>query len=76
MSAVLKKIIPEGGSYLHNGCDFKRNATAHLKTSFIGLSITVPVTDGKLDLGPYQRIYYNEYDGSRKKEFLVKIIGE
>ncbi len=60
--------------YQHNG--FEDNADAHLKRTVMGREVTVAVTGGKLDFGPWERIFYGEFDGKRKKRVLVKIIGE
>ena len=72
----LEKIAPEKpySQYRHNG--FEDNADAHLKRSVMGREVVVAVTDGKLDFGPWERIFYGEFDGKRKKRVLVKIIGE
>jgi secondary thiamine-phosphate synthase enzyme len=60
--------------YRHNvGED---NADAHLKRQIMGREVVVAVTDGKLDLGPWEQIFYGEFDGKRRKRVLVKIIGE
>ena len=72
----LEKLAPEKpySQYRHNG--FEDNADAHLKRSVMGREVVVAVTDGKLDFGPWERIFYGEFDGKRKKRVLVKIIGE
>ena len=72
----LEKIAPEKpySQYQHNG--FEDNADAHLKRSVMGREVVVAVTEGKLDFGPWERIFYGEFDGKRKKRVLVKIIGE
>ena len=72
----LEKLAPEKpySQYQHNG--FEDNADAHLKRSVMGREVVVAVTDGKLDFGPWERIFYGEFDGKRKKRVLVKIIGE
>jgi len=72
----LEKLAPEKpySQYQHNG--FEDNADAHLKRSVMGREVIVAVTDGKLDFGPWERIFYGEFDGKRKKRVLVKIIGE
>lgn len=72
---VLKKIVPSGDNYVHDGADPKKNADAHLKATLASHHIIVPVTAGQLDLGLYQTIYYAEFDGMREKEILVKVIG-
>jgi len=72
----LEKLAPEKpyDQYRHNG--FEDNADAHLKRTVMGREVVVAVTDGKLDFGPWERIFYGEFDGRRKKRVLVKIIGE
>lgn len=61
--------------YLHNRTG-EDNADAHLKRQVMGREVVVAVTDGRLDFGPWERIFYGEFDGGRKKRALVKIIGE
>jgi len=72
----LEKLAPEKpySQYKHNG--FEDNADAHLKRTIMGREVVVAVTDGELDFGPWERIFYGEFDGKRKKRVLVKIIGE
>ncbi len=72
----LEKLAPEKpySQYKHNG--FEDNADAHLKRTIMGREVTVAVTDGQLDFGPWEQIFYGEFDGKRKKRVLVKIIGE
>ena len=72
----LEKLAPEKphSQYQHNG--FEDNADAHLKRSVMGREVVAAVTDGKLDFGPWEQIFYGEFDGKRKKRVLVKIIGE
>jgi secondary thiamine-phosphate synthase enzyme len=60
--------------YRHNGVE--DNADAHLKRQIMGREVTVAVTEGHLDLGPWEQIFYGEFDGKRRKRVLVKIIGE
>ena len=61
--------------YLHNRTG-EDNADAHLKRQVMGREVVVAVTDGKLDFGPWERIFYGEFDGRRRKRVLVKIVGE
>ena len=61
--------------YRHNRTG-EDNADAHLKRQIMGREVTVAITDGRLDFGPWEQIYYAEFDGRRKKRVLVKIIGE
>ena len=72
----LEKLAPEKPylQYRHNG--FEDNADAHLKRSVMGREVVVAVTDGKLDFGPWEQIFYGEFDGKRRKRVLVKIVGE
>jgi secondary thiamine-phosphate synthase enzyme len=72
----LEKLAPEKpySQYAHNG--FEDNADAHLKRTVMGREVVVAVTDGELDFGPWEAIFYGEFDGKRKKRVLVKIIGE
>jgi secondary thiamine-phosphate synthase enzyme len=72
----LEKLAPEKpySRYRHNG--FEDNADAHLKRTIMGREVVIAITDGKLDLGPWEQIFYGEFDGKRKKRVLVKIIGE
>lgn len=72
----LEKLAPEKpySQYKHNG--YGDNADAHLKRSVMGREVVVAVTDGKFDFGPWEQIFYGEFDGKRKKRVLVKIIGE
>jgi len=72
----LEKLAPEKpySQYKHNG--FEDNADAHLKRQIMGREVVVAVTNGRLDLGPWEQIFYGEFDGKRPKRVLVKIIGE
>ena len=72
----LEKLAPEQphSQYQHNG--FEDNADAHLKRQVMGREVVVAITDGKLDFGPWEQIFYGEFDGKRNKRVLVKIIGE
>lgn len=72
----LEQLAPEKphSRYAHNG--FEDNADAHLKRTVMGREVVVAVTNGRLDFGPWERIFYGEFDGKRKKRVLVKIIGE
>jgi len=74
--AWLEKLAPEKpySQYRHNG--FEDNADAHLKRTIMGREVVVAVTNGRLDFGPWEQIFYGEFDGKRKKRVLIKIIGE
>jgi secondary thiamine-phosphate synthase enzyme len=63
------------GQYRHNDTG-EDNADAHLKRQVMGREVVVAVTDGRLDFGPWEQIFYGEFDGRRRKRVLVKIIGE
>ena len=72
----LEKLAPEKpyDQYNHNG--YEDNADAHLKRTIMGREVVVAITDGRLDFGPWEQIFYYELDGLRKKRVLVKIVGE
>ena len=72
----LEKLAPEKpySQYRHNG--YEDNADAHLKRSIMGREVVVAITEAKLDFGPWEQIFYGEFDGKRKKRVLVKIIGD
>lgn len=72
----LEKLAPEKpySQYDHNGAE--DNADAHLKRSIMGREVVVAVTAGRLDFGPWEQLFYGEFDGRRRKRVLVKIVGE
>jgi len=72
----LEKLAPHApvSLYRHNG--YEDNADAHMKRQIMGREVVVAVTEGKLDFGTWERIFYGEFDGRRKKRVLVKIIGQ
>ncbi len=72
----LERLAPEKpyDQYDHNG--FEDNADAHIKRTIMGREVVVAVTNGTLDFGPWEQIFYGEFDGKRRKRVLVKIIGE
>ncbi len=74
--AVLARLIPQGAGYRHDTADPKENADAHLRAVLAGHHVTLPVSEGRPDLGTYQTIYYAEFDGMRDKEIQVKVLGE
>jgi secondary thiamine-phosphate synthase enzyme len=76
MEVWLEKLAPEKpySQYLHNS--FEDNADAHLKRTIMGREVVVAITNGKLDFGPWEQIFYGEFDGKRNKRVLVKIIGD
>lgn len=73
----LEKLAPHApvDQYRHNDTG-EDNADAHLKRQIMGREVVVAITDGKLDFGPWEQIFYGEFDGRRKKRALIKIIGE
>jgi thiamine phosphate synthase YjbQ (UPF0047 family) len=72
---VTRELLPDGGDYRHHrgGED---NGDAHLKNMLVHHQVIVPVTDGRLDLGPWQAIFYAEFDGQRSKRLIIKVLGE
>jgi len=74
--AWLEKLAPEKpySQYKHNGNE--NNADAHLKRTVMGREVVVAITGGKLDFGPWEQIFYGEFDGNRRKRVLIKVIGE
>lgn len=71
----LEKLAPSGVNYRHHRTG-ETNGDAHLKNLLMHHEVIVPVTAGKLDFGPWQQIYYAEFDGQRKKRVVIKIIGD
>ncbi|MCK5732316.1 MAG: secondary thiamine-phosphate synthase enzyme YjbQ [Tenericutes bacterium] len=72
----LERIAPEQphSQYFHNG--YEDNADAHIKRQLFGREVVCALTNGKLDFGPWEQIFYGEFDGKRNKRVLIKIIGE
>ena len=70
----LQKLAPQGPDYRHHRTG-EDNGDAHLKSLLIHHQVIVPITEGKLDLGPWQRIFYAEFDGGRRKRVIVKVMG-
>ncbi len=72
---VAEALLPEGGDYRHHrgGED---NGDAHLKNLLVHHQAILPVTEGRLDLGPWQQVFYCEFDGRRSKRLVIKVIGE
>lgn len=70
---LMKKILPNESQYK---VDYSSAGAAHMKQMLLGASVTVPITDGRLELGPRQYIMYGDFDGCREKTVIVKIIGE
>ena len=72
---VARALLPDGGDYRHHrgGED---NGDAHLKNLLVHHQVIVPVTNGRLDLGPWQAVFYCEFDGGRSKRLIIKVLGE
>ena len=71
----LETLAPAGRDYRHHQTG-EDNADAHLKRTLMGHQVTLPITKGKLDLGPWEQVFYAEFDGRRRKRVVVKVIGE
>lgn len=71
----LEKIAPFDPNYRHHGTG-ETNGDAHLKSLLVHHEVIVPITEGRLDLGPWQQIYYAEFDGRRRKRLVIKVMGE
>jgi secondary thiamine-phosphate synthase enzyme len=72
---LLERLAPSGRDYQHHRTG-EDNGDAHLKRTIIGHQALLPVTKGTLDLGPWEQVFYAEFDGKRKKRVVVKILGE
>jgi len=72
---MLEEVAPFGLDYYHHRTG-EDNGDAHLKSILVHHQVILPVTDGKLDLGPWQQVYYAEFDGQRRKKVIIKIMGE
>ena len=75
-SAWLEKLAPDDKAKYKHNLTGEDNADAHLKRTIMGREVVVAITNGKLDFGPWEQIFYGEFDGQRKKRVLIKIIGE
>jgi len=71
----LERLAPHEAPYRHNKTG-EDNGDAHIKRQLMGREVVVAITDGKLDCGPWEQIFYGEFDGRRRKRVLVKVIGE
>ncbi len=71
----LEKLAPFRSDYRHHRTG-ETNGDSHLKSMLVHHQVIVPVTEGKLDFGPWQQIYYAEFDGQRKKRLIIKVMGE
>jgi secondary thiamine-phosphate synthase enzyme len=72
--AWLEQLAPAGLDYRHHQTG-EDNADAHLKRTLMGHQVLLPITQGKLDLGPWEQVFYAEFDGKRKKRVVVKVMG-
>lgn len=72
---MLERLAPSGVDYRHHRTG-EVNGDAHLKSILVHHQVVVPVTQGRLDLGPWQQIYYAEFDGQRRKRVIIKVMGE
>jgi secondary thiamine-phosphate synthase enzyme len=75
-AAWVEKLAPYGRDKYKHNLTGEGNGDAHLKRTIMGREVVVAVTEGKLDFGPWEQIFYGEFDGQRKKRVIVKIIGE
>jgi secondary thiamine-phosphate synthase enzyme len=71
----VERLAPRGPAYRHHRTG-ESNGDSHLKNLLIGHEVILPVTDGRLDLGPWQQVYYAEFDGQRPKRVVIKVMGE
>lgn len=71
----LEKLAPRGLPYRHHQTG-EENADAHLKRTIMGHQVILPITNGALDLGPWEQVFYAEFDGQRRKRVIVKVMGE
>ena len=71
----LEKLVPQDEHYLHNNTG-EDNGDAHIKRQLMGREVVVAITNGQLDFGPWEQIFYAEFDGRRRKRVLIKVIGE
>ncbi len=75
IDSMLEELAPFGPDYLHHRTG-EDNGDAHLKSILVHHQVIIPVTSGKLDFGPWQQVYYAEFDGRRRKRVIIKIIGD
>lgn len=75
-AAWLEKLAPYGRDMYRHNLTGEDNADAHLKRTIMGREVVAAITNGKLDFGPWEQIFYGEFDGQRKKRVLIKILGE
>ncbi len=72
----LEELAPHAPTSQYDHNTFEDNADAHLKRQIMGREVVVAITEGELDFGPWEQIFYGEFDGQRDKRVLVKVIGE
>ncbi len=72
---TLERLVPYRADYRHNDTG-EDNGAAHIWRQFMGHQVVLPITDGELDSGPWEQIFYFEFDGQRQKRILVKVLGE
>ena len=75
LTALLDRLAPQGMAYEHHKTG-EDNGEAHLRNILVGHQVVLPVTEGRLDLGPWEQVFYAEFDGERRKRVVIKIIGE
>jgi secondary thiamine-phosphate synthase enzyme len=75
IDAMLERLAPFGADYLHHRTG-EDNGDAHLKSILVHHQVVLPITGGRLDLGPWQQVFYAEFDGRRRKRVVVKVLGE
>jgi thiamine phosphate synthase YjbQ (UPF0047 family) len=73
---VARQLLPDPGDYRHHRGGYEDNGDAHLKNLLMHHQVIVPVTAGRLDLGPWQAVFYCEFDGRRSKRLIIKVLGE
>jgi secondary thiamine-phosphate synthase enzyme len=74
LTDMLERLAPEGLAYKHHETG-ETNGDAHLKNMLTGFQVVLPITKGELDLGPWQQVFYAEFDGRRRKRLVIKVIG-
>jgi secondary thiamine-phosphate synthase enzyme len=75
IDAMLERLAPFGADYLHHRTG-EDNGDAHLQSILVHHQVVLPITGGRLDLGPWQQVFYAEFDGRRRKRVVVKVLGE
>lgn len=72
---IMTKLVPPSDEYHHNKGDYGKNTDAHIKSTIIGQSLSIPITMGRMTLGQWQAVYFSEFDGPRKRLISVKVTG-